>query len=516
MYKSKKKDWFKIKRYPHIGFPLKYSDRIKWIESYILDKSKIASHSFLPFIHKTSKVRKFRKEYNSNDGQLIKSYNAEGEKTYRKSPLEPKKRELYYAGHLDSLIFSYYSHILLDKYEEKIKEYRLDDVVTAYRSIPISKDKPLGPNKCNIDFANDTFNYIRKYNKEEFSAITFDISGFFDNLDHNILLEKWVNILNQGSKLPDDHFNIFKNITRFSYVNIVDVFKVFQNRIYVQEIDRNGNLLSKKRKRVSRIKFLRKENAIAFCTKKEFIKIKSRLIQNTKLESSSKILRKKGIPQGSPISSTLANLYLIDFDKKLNDELTSINGIYRRYSDDMVVVCPHEHHKRIIDLIKTSINEVKLVIQDTKTQIFHFKRQNERLICGQEFDNGINWNKNFQYLGFDFNGEFTLLKSASMSGYYRKMKRTINRAKRYANNPNNKNHKEIFKRRILNKFSYKGAQRRRIWEWSDKVNGFVKTERYDWGNFLSYAKKASSVMDKNNINSQIKNHWKLIHKELSK
>lgn len=66
----KKKDWFKIKRYPHIGLPLDSRDRFKWIEPYVTNPEKVASHSFLPFIHKTSKIKIFRKDYSNIDGSM--------------------------------------------------------------------------------------------------------------------------------------------------------------------------------------------------------------------------------------------------------------------------------------------------------------------------------------------------------------------------------------------------------------------------------------------------------------
>ena len=69
---KKKKDWFKLKRYPHIGFPLEEKDRFVWIEKYITNPNKIASHSFLPFIHKTYNQRKFRKKYDAKSGYVIK------------------------------------------------------------------------------------------------------------------------------------------------------------------------------------------------------------------------------------------------------------------------------------------------------------------------------------------------------------------------------------------------------------------------------------------------------------
>ena len=96
------------------------------------------------------------------------------------------------------------------------------------------------------------------------------------------------------------------------------------------------------------------------------------------------------------------------------------------------------------------------------------------------------------------------------------MKRTIKRAKYYSRRKTNKNKGEVFKRRILMKYSYKGAKRKRIWLWSEKHKGFVKSERYDWGNFLSYANKASNEMDNNKIKGQIKKHWKILNKNLPK
>jgi len=138
---------------------------------------------------------------------------------------------------------------------------------------------------------------------------------------------------------------------------------------------------------------------------------------------------------------------------------------------------------------------------------------NSRLICGQEFNEVVNWNKNFIYLGFEFDGKNVLLKSASLSGYYRKMKRSIRRAKHFSNSKFSK-HKGIFKRRIFKKFSYKGAKRTRKYHWDKSKKAFLKTDSYNWGNFLSYAYKASKIMVNNKINQQTKRHWNILNKLL--
>lgn len=509
MGKKDKKDWFKIKRYPHIGLPLENSDRFKWIEKYVTNSDMVAKHAFLPFIHKTSKVKKFRKVYTAEHGSISDKHKM-GDKVLRK-PAE-KKRELFYASHLDSLIFSYYAKVLSDNYEKKIKDFNLNEVINAYRSVPVYPEKENSSNKCNIDFANDVFKYILNYKEEEFAVIAFDISSFFDNLNHKLLREVWIDVIN-SDKLPDDHFNVFKNITRFSHVNIVDIFEEFKSKIYTRKVNKFGEPLEIKQKKVDSIRYLRNQNAIAFCTKEEFFKLKGKLLQpsKTKIIDGKEVYRDFGIPQGSPISSVLANIYLLHFDSTINKFITANGGIYRRYSDDMVVVCPLKIKDDLKNLIYSEIKKYKLEIQPVKTQIFHFKRQDNILQCGQEFQEIINWNKNFIYLGFEFDGQNVLLKSSSLSGYYRKMKRSIRRAKHFSNRKYSPNSGLIFKRRILKKFSYKGAKRTRKYLWNHVEKKFIKSDSYNWGNFLSYAYKASNVMENNKIKQQTKRHWNILN-----
>ncbi len=168
-----------------------------------------------------------------------------------------------------------------------------------------------------------------------------------------------------------------------------------------------------------------------------------------------------------------------------------------------------------MSLIKNCIIDVKLEIQTSKTQVFYFKRIDDKLTCGQEFKNGlINWNKNFSYLGFDFNGESILIKSSSISKYYRKMKKTIALSKYFSIRNFDKYHGELFKRRILNKFSHRGAKRKRKWIRNESNQGFIKSDYYNWGNYLSYVYKAEKVMNNPKIRIQLKKHWKILNKLL--
>src|SRR5690606_12161555 len=113
--------------------PPKYQERYRWIQHYITNPDKIARHAFLPFIHKTSKVRRFRKSYCKLNGKLVvKSEDGKQKNRTR----DAKSRELYYASHLDSLIFSYYAQKLGELYEQKIIKLKIPNVATAYRTIP--------------------------------------------------------------------------------------------------------------------------------------------------------------------------------------------------------------------------------------------------------------------------------------------------------------------------------------------------------------------------------------------
>jgi retron-type reverse transcriptase len=75
------------------------------------------------------------------------------------------------------------------------------------------------------------FKYVLDYKENEFTVFAFDISSFFDNLNHKLLREVWADVLDV-KKLTSDHFNVFKNITRFSHVDIVDIFEEFKDKIY--------------------------------------------------------------------------------------------------------------------------------------------------------------------------------------------------------------------------------------------------------------------------------------------
>jgi len=210
---------------------------------------------------------------------------------------------------------------------------------------------------------------------------------------------------------------------------------------------------------------------------------------------------------------------MLDFDTTIQNNITKINGLYRRYSDDMVVICDKENKNFVIDLMTKEIEDKALLeIQDSKTQIFHFYIENNKLVCGQEFSGQLNSNsknRNFEYLGFSFDGEITSLKTSSLAKYYRKMKLNIRRSKYYSSTINNNTNGQIFKRRLYKRFSYVGSNRtkkyKRVY---GTTNKWKVTNSYNWGNYITYAKLASDTLEKNIVKSQIRRHWKNLNKHL--
>nr|WP_321222045.1 reverse transcriptase domain-containing protein [uncultured Psychroserpens sp.] len=502
--KRKQKDWFRIKRYPHIGLQYEHKDRPK-IESYVKNKTKIKSHAFLPFIHRTIAVRKFRRKKlsdGSRSEKRIASY---------------KEREVFYASHLDSFIFSYYADLINKSYEKFIENKSVSNCVTAYRQIKLNPQNKNSRNKCNVDFAKDIFDYIKANKSKSLVAITFDITSFFDNLNHRLLKEAWIKVLGLKNELPEDHYSIFRNLTKFAYIEIDDLFEEFKNDIVVKT--KKGNLT---RSKVPRLDLLKEKKAVAFCYQEDFpsrIRDKNLIKSNKwKFENNKKILRNKGIPQGSPISAILANVYLINFDTILQDFVASKGGVYQRYSDDMVVVIDEEYRDEIINKFQEEIKNVQLEIQPSKTQVYVFKAFDGEYCC-KEFNietKELSNKTKFDYLGFSFDGNHVYLKSSALAKYYRKMKRAFRRGSFYAKYGKNGEPK-LFKNRLYKRFTYLGAGRRTIYK-RDPSNPdkWIPTNKYDWGNFLSYTSLAYSVFNEDKIKKQIRNSWNIFHKIMTK
>ncbi|WP_417558822.1 reverse transcriptase domain-containing protein [Mesoflavibacter zeaxanthinifaciens] len=495
-------DWFKLKRYPHIGEPLSLKD-YKWIKAYVENPVSVKKHSFLPLIHKCIIKRKYRADTvnlvrNKKTGERMRFID------------KPKVRHIYYASHLDSIVFSYYNHLISEAYEKLITTKNFNESIVAYRKIPITKGSD--KNKCNIDFAKSTFEFIKKNKEKKLTAIVADVTDFFDSLDHKVLKKQWCKVLNLNT-LPEDHYNVFKALTKLRYVESDQLFNSYKGSMLVER----GVPNSTKEKEIKRVeiesnKYFKEKNAVAYCTKEEFIQNNLDLIISGK--------NKKGIPQGSPISATLANVYMLDFDQEVYNKVEDIGGYYQRYSDDLIIVCEQKYEDEIIKFIRDKVqNLAKLEIHPSKTTVYRFE-EIDGVFKGFEIDEQTkvpNYNKSLEYLGFVFDGQRVLIKASGLSKFYRSMKRSFKKSTSlalYSKNPD----KGIFKSRLYKRFTHRGAKRKLIYHPSKTdPTIYERTKKYYWGNYLSYIYKANDSMRSLNdgrdiIKRQSRKFWNQFHK----
>lgn len=57
-----------------------------------------------------------------------------------------KERHIYFPSHLDSIIYSYYNHLLTIAYEKYLEEKPYGSVAVAYRKIPIGDGEEVATN----------------------------------------------------------------------------------------------------------------------------------------------------------------------------------------------------------------------------------------------------------------------------------------------------------------------------------------------------------------------------------
>lgn len=478
MKKKKDDSWLRPRGYVHIT---KKFDRgsvvdCKFLTSYVSTQVTVAEHSFFPLIHRPIVARRYKDSLDEK-GNTVKAHFTIDKVTGKKKS-NAKTRHIYYSTHLDAFIYSYYCKVILGPlYEKKVAEVPgLNDCICAYRKVPVNKGAL--NNKNNIHFADDAFKFIKRYGS--CVALTFDVSAFFDSLNQKYLKQQWCGLL--GSKsLPESHHNVFKSLTRFSYVEYYKLLKEF------------GIINQNK---------LRGKKYISFCEDSEEFKKRiqsKRLINHHRFHETNKATGKrefKGIPQGTPISAFLSNLYMLEFDKMMFEEIVvKRKGLYKRYSDDIVVVCKLEYKKELEDLVINSIKEERtfnLTINPSKVDIATFTKTNTVLTC----------DKPLRYLGFEFDGKTARIKGASLAKFYRQMKRAVKAQARKANH--NK------------KMKGSGAPTARIYK-HDIYKGYshLASKGKD-RSFPIYAKDAARIMKEPAIMKQLSQTWTNLHQEIER
>ena len=439
------------KQYAHFD----YRTDLSVIFQYVKNPEKIRKHSFYPFIHYKKDMTKY-----SSSGRKIE-----------------KERQICYAAHIDRCIFQYYSFILNELYNERIRKEGISEVPIAYRS---------DLHQTNIHFSKKAFDFIKA--TESCYVMIGDFTGFFDNLDHQYLKKQWCNLLG-ADRLPPDHYAVFKNITKYSIWELDDLLEL--NGL---ENNQRGRKQLNKKERV--------------LSKEKFHEYRSHIQKHED---------QFGIPQGSPISALLANVYMLDVDRIINEIVKTEKGLFMRYSDDFIIVLPQTSEEgaghtlqKITDIIDRTPG---LTLQPDKTQYFHYENgiiEN----CGIRFHAEADKSKHtLDFLGFSFDGSSVRLRAKTISKYYYRMQR---KAKTIAKHGGyTRSGKQISNKNIYDRYSIKGA-RSPFKEHMDKEPEKVK-KRYHGGNFITYVLRAKKVFSNGSdgLEEQILNrHMQKIRKAI--
>lgn len=455
-----------LKHYPHFDKHLPLDE----IEKIIKDPERVWTNPFFPFLRYFEKWQPFRPNGKSK-----------------------KERPIRYAARKDAYIFAYYRNLLAQKYETELTARGIQDCPIAYRKIPVTPG--LAGGKCNIHFAKDAFDAV--ISMGNCCAVALDVSSFFESLDHERLRAIWCRMI-EKDELPTDHAAVFKAMTRYS---VVDRDKAYERLGYFGSKTKHGTPTKG---------FLKPYNEMPtqLCTTKDFREkiaggdpLLPSLIETNELPY--------GIPQGSPMSDVLANIYLFDFDVLLAEWVRARRGKYFRYSDDILIILPGGPKEGIeardfaCEQIKQFGDQIK--IKPEKTSIVRFiEKAGQKL----DFESVDGSGKNgLEYLGFRFDGRNVYLRDSTVSGFYRKITASIRQAA-YAHISRYHGKSLTF---LIESFNFD-----KFIEDFGRVEDFDGNTEYEDWTFWTYAKRAAEIFDimGSPILRQLRKHRNLVKTRL--
>lgn len=536
--------WIKEKGYLHLSPSLQLNIDWKRIAKKIENPDYISSYAFYPLLHTFIKDRKYKKGHADKHTSTERSH-THYEIGTKKPVRNAKLRPLHYASHFDALIYGCYAEKLRVPYEKELAtDDELNKAIIAYRKIETFEGS--GKGKANMHFAKECFDEIKnRCETEEMGVLAIDLKSFFSSLDHSYIKEQWAKLLGED-ELPPDHYNVFKSCTKFRYV--------LRDDLRVGSKSKNGRKKPFDESKLARIRrnrgfrcFFETNEDFRTAIKEGVLPVYSnpfyKPIEN---KDKSKFETRKiniGIPQGLPISALLANIYLLEFDRKILEFVHyKLGGFYRRYSDDILIVCKAEQMSEIEKFAYQLIKEYKIKISEEKTERYVFKyvvhpkdTSSQRLTCFSVDNLGNEKTAALSYLGFEFRGHNVGIKSSNLSKYYRKLLSVVKRKAKRAiklseQNPNVK--RAIFKSQVkkiynlpLKNIDGDGIEERKIKRrrYSLVLNdrGFYEfkhrpVNNKKQSNYHSYLKRCAATFETNSFENQVYKSRAIVHKAMNK
>jgi RNA-directed DNA polymerase len=391
----KRKAWYLSSGYKHLDVPVG--------EAFAAETENpgvVSRHSWLPLIRYIRRVKRYKPKL----GQTVF-----------------KDRPIMYASHRDACILKRYARDLTVALDKHYVANGLDNGVIGYRKL----------GKANYHFSADAYRFAVA--TMPCKVLCFDITSFFDSLDHRILKDRLKRIL-AVKELTQDWYNVFRAVTQY---RAIERDHLEQHAVFGQR------LATKNRQPIATIAEIRAAGITITPNPNKF-----------------------GIPQGTPISSAFSNLYLMDFDRMLIDACAVHGALYRRYSDDILVICPVGTEVGLSAIIQKCLAEHHLSLAADKSY--------EQLFDPDSF-------AEFQYLGFNISPEGAVIRQSSLARQWRKFKRAINSTRKaglMAISQGKAN--KIYVSKLRKRFSPVGAR-----------------------NFSSYARRAGEAFGSRKIGRQV-------------
>lgn len=333
--------WFTERGYKHFDVPVGE----RYVQAIDVG-SNINGHVWSPLIRYEKRVKRYKPKT--------------GKTVY-------KQRPIMYASHKDACILSKYAADLTSRLDILYDDEHLSSHVIGYRKL----------GRSNYHFSSDAYRFAKSI--APCVVLCFDISGFFDHLDHSLLKMRLKNLIGT-SDLDKNWYKVLRQVTKYHYINrdLLAAHPKFGPRL---KSKRPGPIASIAEIKSAGIPIV--PNPHAF-----------------------------GIPQGTPISSAFSNLYMLDVDRSMASICGANQALYQRYSDDILVICKIENEALIQSTLMAAIKSAKLDIQDEKTERALFDGSGEA---------------GFQYLGFNISESRAVIRPGSLARQMRKIKSSIKR-----------------------------------------------------------------------------------------
>lgn len=420
--------WLKRRGYAHFD----YWPAVSFARAYVESPIRVARHGFWP-LQKFELVTKRWRRDPASGGRVR----------------DDKRRPIMYAAHLDAAIYGRYAALLHERVESVIADRGLHSAVLAYRSVDRAS---------NVKLAFAAFEEIAARSPCEVLAI--DVRSFFDELDHTLLKRAVEGLLGQP-RLPDDWYRVLRSVTKYAFVSRDDLRAALK-----RDVPRRGG------------------PGIRICNPCEFREKVRPYVQRNEQE--------RGIPQGTPISAVLANAYMLSLDMELSTSLRVLDATYRRYSDDILVICPVGCAIAAEGKVLAALGQLRLAHHPGKTG--RFSVEGNRVFAMHQ-EGSRKGRSQIDYLGLTWDGRRVGIRNASLARFVARMSSAVRGGARGAESAGATT---LRRRKLYRNFSHLGPGPKRVGGGASSIHR---------GNFIRYALNAAALTGSLKCRAQVARYW---------